>query len=528
VIPGGEIPFLSNHANQGSQSEGDERLGALVTNANAVAAIAAAVEGTLGPKGLDCMLVDRRGGVTITNDGSTILDNVDVTHPAARMLINAAKSQERQVGDGTTTTTLLAATLVREGVTQVGKGVPVAQVLEGLRAGVAAAVQALREAAIPISGFDDPLLRRAALISGRQDEELSSLALAAARTVGMAKCREAGFRLADLVMAREGAQSQVFEGLLLDKQRMNRQMPADVRRARILLVDDALEPEEVDDDALGTDAGFAKYMEYREQFAQALSHILEAGVNVVVAERAVGDTAEEALTEAGVMVLRRVSARDLARLAEYTGARPVKRAGIIRHPERLQGCLGRARRVYEDDTLEHIVVLGGAGKRTATLLVGAATAEVRAERRRIAQDAASAVQQAIAGGVVAGGGAAELGLIPQVEKVRQGMRAMAAFGVDCVLEALKRPLAQIVANAGYNPLGKVQEVLASSAGQPGRLGIDCETGEVADMVGLGVVDPATVKVCALQTAQEVAEAILRINVIIRKREEPETSPAPPT
>ena len=514
---------MNNQVKQVSPAEVEERAGALATNAQAIAALATAVEGTIGPKGLNCMLVDRLGDVTITNDGSTILDKIDVSHPAARLLINAAKAQERQVGDGTTTATLLAASLVREGVAHALRGVPVARLLEGMTAGLEAAAQALRAQAVPVASLDDPLLRRAALIAGREDAELSQLALQAARLVGMAKCREHGFRLADLVVAQEGAQSEVFAGLIVDKQRMSRQMPALVRSARLLLVDDALEPEELENDALGTEAGFAKYLEYKEQFRQALANIVALGVNVVMVERAVSDLAEEMLTEAGVMVLRRVSALDLARLAEHTGARPLKRTTLYRDPDRLRSCLGRARRVYQDQLLEHVRVVGGRGRPAATILVGAATAQVRDERQRIAQDAAWAVQQAIVGGVVAGGGAAELGALAAVEKTRQSLRGMAAFGVDCVQEALKRPISQIIANAGFNPLEKVDLAIAANSRLPGRMGLDCDTGEVADMLAAGVVDPATVKVQALQTAGEVAQAILRINVIIRKREE---SPAP--
>lgn len=516
---------MTNQAKQAT-GEMEERQSALAINSHAVAAIAGAVEGTLGPKGLNCMLVDRLGDVTITNDGSTILDKIDVTHPAARMLINAAKAQETRVGDGTTTTTLLAATLVAAGAAHAARGVPVARLVEGMRAGVQAAVAAIEAQAQPVESLDDPLLAQASLIAGRGDEQLAELARSAARLVGMAKCREAGFRLSDLVVAREGAASEVFGGLIIDKERMNRQMPARLRPARILLVDDALEPEELEDDALGTEAGFAKYLEYKEQFRQSLARIVELGVNMVCAERAVGDLAEEVLTEAGVMVLRRVSARDLARLAEHTGARPVKRAGLAREPAKLRSCLGRAALVYQDDLLEHVRVVGGKGKHTATMLVGAATAQVREEHKRIAQDAASAVQQAIIGGVVAGGGAAELGALADVAKMRHGMRGMATFGVDCVLEALKRPISQIVANAGFNALEKVEEVIAAGQERPGRLGLDCDTGQVADMVALGVIDPTTVKVAALQTAGEVAQAILRINTIIRKRDESAAGPAP--
>jgi len=165
-------------------------------------------------------------------------------------------------------------------------------------------------------------------------------------------------------------------------------------------------------------------------------------------------------------------------------------------------------------------VLARAGEPMATMLVGAATPEVREERRRVAEDAACAVQAALRGGVTAGGGAAELAAIADVEAARGAAGAMAAYGADCVLAALRAPLAQMVANAGFNPLEKVEAVLAAMAREnSAALAIHCDTGEVTDMLALGVVDPAPVKIHALRAAGEVAEAILRINTIIRKRED---------
>jgi len=242
-------------------------------------------------------------------------------------------------------------------------------------------------------------------------------------------------------------------------------------------------------------------------------------VNVVFAAKGIADAAEEILTDAGVMAARRVASRDIARLVEHTGARTIKRSGLNKPAEELAKLLGSADEVYEDERLEHIRVVGGAGKPMATILVGASTKEVREERERIARDAAAGVQAALAGGVVAGGGAVEIGALREVERLREAVRGMAAYGVDCVAEALKKPLMQIVANAGFNPLEKIEDVIAAQA-KAGKstLAVDCDTGEVVDMLEAGIVDPALVKTHALKAAAEVAEAILRINMIIRKRD----------
>ncbi|HPP74612.1 MAG TPA: TCP-1/cpn60 chaperonin family protein [Armatimonadota bacterium] len=508
----------SRQINKGSDV--DERLAALLANAGAIRTVAAAVEGTIGPKGLNCMLVDRFGDVIITNDGSAILDKIDVTHPASRMLINTAKAQDDEVGDGTTTATVLASALISEGTNQVVRGVPVTKVIEGIRLGVSEAVSYITEQAKQISDFDNPLLMQTALVSARGQNDLAELSVKAAKLVGLDKLADPAFRLADAVVSKEGAKNEVFAGLIIDKERMSRQMPRSVEDVKVLVVDDAIEPEHIEEDALSTEAGFARYMSLQAEFRENLKKIVELGVRFVVAAKAIDDSAEELFTDAGILAVRRLSSRDISRLIDHTGARPIKRSGLKKEPDELAKFLGRCDRVYEDEQLGHIRVVGGAGKPAATILVGASTQEVKEERDRIAKDATSAVQAALLSGVVAGGGAVELAAARKVSNLRQGVRGMAAYGVDCVAEALKRPLMQIVANAGFNPLEKVEDAAAAQSQQDSAsLAIDCDTGDVADMFNLGVTDPAKVKLYAIKAAAEVAEAVLRINVIIRKRDD---------
>lgn len=181
--------------------------------------------------------------------------------------------------------------------------------------------------------------------------------------------------------------------------------------------------------------------------------------------------------------------------------------------------VGRCARVYEDEKLEHTRIIGGAGKPAATILVGAATREVRDERERIARDAASAVQAAFISGVVPGGGSIEIAASREVSALRDGLKAWQPTEPIVWRRHLK-PLSQIVTNAGFNPLEKVEDVIAAQSEQ-GKvsLAIECDTGEVADMWELGVVDPLKVKVHALKAAAEIADAVLRINTIIKKRDD---------
>ncbi|MGI6647770.1 MAG: TCP-1/cpn60 chaperonin family protein [Bacillota bacterium] len=499
--------------------ENGEKLTALATNSNAIRAVAAAVEGTIGPKGLDTMLVDQFGDVVITNDGVTILNLMEVNHPAARLLIKIARAQQEEVGDGTTTATILAEGLVTEGVNQVARGVPVARVIEGLRFGTGRALQILKEKALPVKGPEDPRLRQVALIAGRGHADLADLVVEAIKLIGPEKLSDPAFKLADTIVARESVHNEAFLGVILNKGRLNRQMPREIDGVKVLIIDDALEPEEFEEEALATETGVARYLALREEFKQNVEKIVSLGVNLVLVDRGVDDLAEEILTEAGIMVLHRVSFKELRKAAELTGARMIKRTGLKRNPADLARLLGQADQAFEDERLDQVRILGGGGKPLATIVVGAATREIVGERERMAKDAAAAAQAALKGGLVPGGGAIELALASQVALARSEVRGMAAYGIDCLAEALKRPFSQIISNAGFNPLEKLGDVMAAQAEmQRDSLAIDCDTGEVKDMFELGVLDPALVKFYALRAAVEVAEAILRIDTIIKKRE----------
>jgi chaperonin GroEL (HSP60 family) len=511
---------MSQNAKQPGKTPDDDRVSALVANAAAIRALASSVEGTLGPKGLNCMLVDRFGDVTITNDGSTILDRIEANHPSARMLIRTAKAQDSEVGDGTTTAVVLASALVSEGVAQVMRGVPVTKVIEGMGIGIRKALEVIQSSARQVTGPGDRLLWQAAYVAARESADVADLVTQAAEMVGDEKLRDPACRLADTIVAKEGADNEVFTGLIVEKERMNRQMPRSVENASVLVVDDALEPEQIEDDALGTESGFARYLELQAEFRRNLQKIVDLGIGLVVVYKAVDDTAEEVLTDAGIMVVRRTSAKDISRVIEHTGAKGIKRTALKKAPEELAKFVGKCARVYEDEPLEHIRILGGAGTPAATILVGASTREVKEERERIAEDAACAVQAVVLGGVVPGGGAIEIAASREVSALRESVRGMASYGVDCVAQALRKPLTQITANAWFNPLEKVEDVFAAQSERKcPSLALDCDSGDIADMYELGIVDPARVKTHALKAASEVAEAVLRINVIIKRRDD---------
>ncbi len=498
----------------------DERFQALVNNAGAARALSQLVEGTIGPKGLDTMLVDRFGDVVISNDGVTILEMVDVSHPAARMIVNAARAQQQEVGDGTTTATILAGALVVEGVDQVLRGVPVPRVLEGISAGIDEATRLLQTSARPVDSVDDQQLLAIARIAGRGNQELAKLVLEGARLVGEPLLSKSDYKLAEAIVAREHSSSRVFNGVLINREPLTRDMPKRIEDAVILVIDDALEPEDLGIDYIKSEAGFQYYLKAREQYGENIHKICQLGINLVVVDRAVDDLAEQVFSENGIMVLQRVSSREIDRLCRHSGAHKVKRGVLSREAESLKAYLGSARLVEVEERHQHTCIYGGNGQPWATILVGASTGELVDEMERMARDAAAAVQAALAGGIVPGGGAIEVWLAKGLEEKAVNFEGLTSYGMLCVKEAILKPFCCMAANAGFNPLEKLGDVTAAQR----KLNSDCisfnsDSGTLMNVYEEGIVDPAAVKKHALIIAGEVAVAILRINTVIKMKDE---------
>lgn len=500
-------------------SEVDNKFQTLLSNANAARVISQTIEGTLGPKGLDIMMLDKFGDVAISNDGVTILKLMEVTHPVARLIINAAKSQQAEVGDGTTTATIIAGALVSEGAAQVLKGVPVTQVIQGMEIGIKRSLELIEARSRAIHSLDDQCLLDVACIAGRGQQELARLVIEGARIVGRDGLLNPDYKFSDAVLAREAVDGRVFTGIVVNKQALNQEMPMVLDKVSILVIDDALAPEEIDSEARSTESGFQYYLKNKEQYLKDLHKICAMGVNLVLCDRSIDDIGEQILTDDGVIALQRVSQRELELVCKHTGARKIKRQGLNKDEQQLRSYLGKAGRVEIDHRAAHTLIYDGEAETLATILIGAATEEVVDERERIAKDAAAAVQAAVQNGVVPGAGALEVWIAGQLEELARQQKGMSSYGVLCVKEALLKPFTCIVSNAGFNPLEKMGDVIAKQIQQQSdSMGMDCDSGEIIDVMSAGIVDPTRVKLHALQTAGEVAAAILKINTIIKMRD----------
>ncbi|WP_010270410.1 TCP-1/cpn60 chaperonin family protein [Paenibacillus senegalensis] len=501
-----------------SQSDGDERYSALINNAAAVRAICSAVEGTLGPKGLDTMLVSELGDVLITNDGATILEQMDVTHPAAKLVVQVARSQQRHVGDGTTTATVLAGAMVAEGLSEVSRGVPVAKVVAGIQEGIGQAVQFMRSRSRPVLGADDPMLYRIAYVAGRENRELADQIIEAMNIVGQETLGSEQFRFSESVITADGGSSEVWPGILLNKQPSMFLPVKDLLSAKILVLQDALEPEQMEEEALTTEMGYKAYSERKEKFLQQLEQLSALNVGLIAVDRGAHAEAEQFCADRGILLLTRVPRNDLLKLSRYTGARPLRRSGLNKSPEDLVASLGFAGQIRYDERIQKVKVGEGAGQPAVTIVVGGTTKEVVSERARIAKDAASAVQAAIRSGYVAGGGAIEIAAARELDRYGETVRGMEGFGISAVARALRKPMAQIVTNAGFNPLEKVEQVKAVQLeSDTDSIAVDCDTGQLMDCFKSEVVDPTYVKIQAIQAAGEVASAVLRIHTVVKMK-----------
>ncbi len=498
--------------------DSDERYSTLLNNATAVRAICSAVESTLGPKGLDTMLVGAQGEVIITNDGVTILDMMDVTHPAARLLIQVAKSQQKAIGDGTTTATVLASTLVQEAVDQVIRGVPVAKVIQGLTDGIRFAIQRFRANSRIVNDTMDAHLQHIAHTAGREQSDIAELVIIAAQRLGIDKLKESTFRFADCIISHEQAINEVWPGIMIHHKPLQFHTQSDVHSNRILVILDAFEPEHVNEEALVTEAGFQRHVLFQQQFQQDLQKLAKLKVGLIIVDRSIDAEAEQYCADQGIIVVQRVTRKEMHAICSYSGAKPIRKNGLHKSEVELETMLGQCDTIMYDPDVERIRLSGSQQHPQVTIIVGATTKEVVGERARIAKDAAAAVQAAIRGGFLPGGGSAEFAVARELDEYRMNIKGMEGFGIDVVAKALRKPLIQIVTNAGYNPLEKSEEVKsAQMVNDSDAIGIDCETGQLADFIKSGILDPTDVKIHALTAAGEVATAIMRIHTVIKMK-----------
>ncbi len=515
-------------------------------NILAARVIAEAIRTTLGPRGMDKMLVDNLGDVTITNDGVTILDEMDVEHPAAKMMVEISKAQEDEVGDGTTTAVILAGELLKKAEELLDQDFHPSVITSGYRKAAQQAYKILEKIAKPVTKEDNKLLKQIALTalsskgSEIRGEKLATLCVDAVRQIVQEVNGKYKADTDDIKVEKKtggsSADSLLVKGIVLDKEVVHPGMPKRVEKARIALLNLALEVKETETDAkirITSPEQLKSFIEEeRKMLKDMVDKIKEVGANVVFCQKGIDDVAQHYLARAGILAARRVKESDMEKLAKATGGKVVTNIRDLTEKD-----LGTADSVEERKVAgeEMIFVEGCKDPKAVTILVRGGTEHVVDEVERAVHDAVSVIAAAIEDGkVLGGGGAPEIEVSKGLRKYAETIGGREAIAINHFADALEIIPRTLAENAGMDPIDILVQLRATHE-KPNNefLGLDVTTGKVVNTFEKGIVEPLRVKIQAIKSASEVAEMILRIDDVIaaikleKEEEEKGKSPSSP-
>ena len=476
---------------------------------------------------MDKMLVDNLGDVTITNDGVTILDEMDVEHPAAKMMVEISKAQEDEVGDGTTTAVILAGELLKKAEELLDQDFHPSVITSGYRKAAQQAYKILEKIAKPVTKEDDKLLKQIALTalsskgSEIRGEKLATLCVDAVRQIVQEVNGKYKADTDDIKVEKKtggsSADSLLVKGIVLDKEVVHPGMPKRVEKARIALLNLALEVKETETDAkirITTPEQLKSFIEEeRKMLKDMVDKIKEVGANVVFCQKGIDDIAQHYLARAGILAARRVKESDMEKLAKATGGKVVTNIRDLTEKD-----LGTANLVEERKVAgeEMIFVEGCKDPKAVTILVRGGTEHVVDEVERAVHDAVSVIAAAIEDGkVLGGGGAPEIEVSKGLRKYAETIGGREAIAINHFADALEIIPRTLAENAGMDPIDILVQLRATHE-KPNNefLGLDVTTGKVVDTFEKGIVEPLRVKIQAIKSASEVAEMILRIDDVI--------------
>ena len=502
-------------------------------NIAAARAVADAVRSTLGPRGMDKMLVDSLGDVTITNDGVTILKEIDVEHPAAKMIVEVAKTQDQEAGDGTTTAVILAGELLKEAESLLEANVHPTTIARGYRLAAEKAVQLLRDISFPVKPTDAGALKEiaATAMGGRSVGDAKAyLSDIAVRAVLAVAEDIAGEHRADIdnvkVEKKHGhaiTDTELVEGVVLDKERVHPRMPEHVEDAKIALINRALEVKktEVSEEIKIRDpAKLTAFLQEEERTLKAyVDTIKKSGANVVICQKGIDDLVQHYLAKEGMYAVRRVKDSDMEKLAKATGGRVVTALEDLSAKD-----LGRAKLVEERKigSDEMTYVTGCKNPKAVSIVIRGGTDHVVEEVERIVHDALRVVSAAVEDGTaLAGGGSADIEVSMRLRDYAATQGGREQLAIEAFAKALEVVPWTLAENAGLNMIDTLIELKSAHEGKKGAMiGVDMYSGKPADMRKAHVVEPLRVKRQAYESATDAATMILRIDdVIAAKRTE---------
>ncbi|MFH1450739.1 MAG: thermosome subunit alpha [archaeon] len=502
--------------------------------------VAEAVKSTLGPKGMDKMLVDSLGDVVITNDGATILKEMDIQHPAAKMLVEVAKAQEDEVGDGTTTAVVIAGELLKKAEDLLDMDIHPTVIARGYRMANTEAQKFLEANADTISRADTGILQKIAMtaMTGKSAERArDNLAKLAVEAVLMVADDNDGTLTIDneniKLEKKEGGSiddSELIKGLIIDKERVHSGMPEKVKNAKIALVDAALEIKKTETDAkynINDPGQLQSFLDHEEgMLRKMVEQVKASGANVLFCQKGIDDLAQHFLAKEKIFAVRRVKKSDMEKLARATGGKIVSSLPDLKADDLGKSGTVEAKKIGGDDM---VFVTDCVSPKAVSLLIRGGTEHVVDEVERALQDAIGGVAAALeTGKVVAGGGAIEIDLAKALKTAAEkvsGREQLAMTAFADAIEVIPRTLAE---NAGLDSIDKLVELRSKHEKPEGKyFGLDVFANTTKDMKLEGVIEPLKIKTQAIKSASEAAEMILRIDDVISSKGSGKDMGAPP-
>jgi thermosome len=519
-------------------TERDRGKSATQNNIAAARAVADAVRTTLGPRGMDKMLVDGMGDITITNDGVTILKEVDVEHPAAKMIVEVAKTQDQQCGDGTTTAVVLAGEFLKRSEYLLEQNIHPTVITKGFEIALQEARRLLeKEIGTPVKIDDEAMLLDCATTAMGSKGVFGSrdvLARIAVHAVQRIAEKRGDHMVADVdqikVEKRHGGtigDTQLIEGIILDKERGHPRMPGEVANAKIALLNSALEVKKTEIESkinIKNPSQIQSFLDEEDKtFRKMVQQVKASGAAVVIAQKGIDDVVLHYLAKEGIYAVKQVKESDLQKLARATGGKIVSSLQDLSATD-----LGAAAKVEErkvgDDHMTFVT--GCKNPRSVSILIRGGTEHVTQEVERSLQDALKVVSSVIEDGVVCpGGGATEIDLAVKLRKFAPTVGGREQLAVEAFAQALEVIPWALAENGGYDSINTLIELRGAHEGAHANknVGVNLVDGKAADMWKLRVIEPARVKRQALTSAVEVASMVLRIDDVIASKK---SSPSP--
>jgi thermosome len=506
-----------------SQTRGREAQRNNITAAKIVAEI---VRTCLGPKGMDKMLVSSFGDVTITNDGATILKEMDVQHPAAKMLVETAKATDQEVGDGTTSVVILAGALLERAELLIDKNVHPTIIVDGYAKAADKALELCGEVSEAVSPTDKEILKKiamTAMASKLVSENREYLAdIAVEGVLQIAQKTDEGYRIdiGDIKIEKKSGASitdtKLIRGVAIDKEVVHAGMPKRIEKAKIALLNCPLEIEKTEFDAKIHIESPEQMKAFLDEESKILKEMVEkirkAGANVVFCQKGIDDMAQHFLAKEGVLAVRRVKESDMDKLSKATGGRVVNNVDMLASGDLGEAELVEERKVGED---KWVFVEGCKNPRSLTILIRGGTERVVDEAERSIHDAVSVIRDVVLKPkIVAGGGALEAEVASKLRSWAQtlsGREQLAALDFADALEVVPITLAE---NAGLDPIDIQVELRARHEKGEKWAGVNVFEGKVKDMYKEDVLEPVSVKEQIVKSAFEAAAMILRIDDVI--------------